>query len=82
MILEVALLVSIAGDAALVYFAHKQHTKDAAELKAAQTHVNAPKEIKQAIETTLNTIRSDESILATHAYDLVMRIRTELRKVL
>jgi hypothetical protein len=89
MILQAVLLVSVIGNAVQGYLVHKQSVRHAKALAASKVEtanaaagIKAPDKIKQDVEGVLNTIRADETLLTTHAYQIVSRIRAELRKVL
>ena len=53
-----------------------------ADLAIAKQAISAPANIKAAVCSILNDIRADESLLTTHPYQVVSRVRTELLKVL
>jgi len=56
--------------------------KAASELELAKAGVKAPDKVRQDFEGVINRIRADEGILKLHVYQLLTRVRTEVRKVL
>jgi sugar-specific transcriptional regulator TrmB len=53
-----------------------------ADLAIAKQAINAPAEVHAAMEEILNQVRSDETLLTTHPYQIINRVRQELRKIL
>jgi len=82
MILEIALAVAVVGGVVEHMRLSKALASAKADTKVAAAGVKAPASVKAEIEQVLNSIRSDESILQLHVYQLLTRVRTELRKVL
>ena len=51
-------------------------------VKLLNAKVKASDAVRENVEGVLNTIRADEALLTTHVYQVITRVRTELRKVL
>lgn len=56
------------------------HVRLAAKLKTFEAEIRAT--VATDMNKVLNDIRADEKIVETHAYQIVSRVRAELRKVL